>query len=170
MKSDLKLPKSVISVYPALVVIGFSVLLLIWMRDYDGAALRLPQIVAASLLLLGAFDLWSRLPIAGRATIVDIWGASFERREMDHTPKITDEIAIFLWCFSCFLAVAVIGILPTAPLFCFFFICQKDKASWKTAMLVAILTLLFQYVIFEWLLDYKLYRGLLLSKEGFGKW
>ena len=47
MKSDVKLPKSVISVYPALVVIGFSVLLLIWMRDYDGAALRLPQIVAA---------------------------------------------------------------------------------------------------------------------------
>ena len=42
--------------------------------------------------------------------------------------------------------------------------------SWPVSLFVAMIVLVFEATIFEWVLDYELYRGLLFMEEGFSAW
>lgn len=163
-------PRSVASVYPALIVIAFALGMLWWSQNYSETARRFPSMVAVALACLGLIDLWSRLDLPGRAFIATFWGTSFDRREMTHDPKLRAELELALWVLGAFAGMAAVGILPALPLFCLLYTWQRAKRPLRQGIVIAVILLAFEYTVFEWLLDYELYRGLLFSKGGLSRW
>lgn len=166
----LNIPRSVTSVWPALVVVAFGMGIFVWSFSYSDTARRFPQMVAGSLFVLGVVDGWSRLPLPGRGFIAAFWGTSFNRREMTHVPGLRAEIILVIWVLAAFAGMAVFGILASLPVFCFAYAFIKAQRPWPQASMVAVALLAFEFTVFEWLLDYELYRGLLFSEGGLARW
>lgn len=163
-------PRSVTSVWPAVVLLAVALGMLVWAQGYGPTAARFPTMVAGAMGVLALFDIWSRSALPGRRMIETFWGASFGRREMDHDPPLRDQAALVAWVLACFAGMAAIGILAAAPLFCAAFVRLRGRRSATMSLGVGLAVLAFQFAVFEWLLDYELYRGLLLTKGGLAAW
>ena len=165
-----KPPRSVVSIYPPLVILAVALGLGVWAQAYSDVARRFPTVVAVLLAALAMIDLWSRLPLPGQRFISAFWGTSFDRREMMVVPPLVAELRLLAWVLLAFGVMAVVGILPALPTFCFLFVWLRAGRSVWQAVQVALVLLVFEYLVFEWLLDYELYRGLLFSKGGLARW
>ena len=163
-------PRSVTSIYPALCILLFAAGMLYWAQDYSATARRFPSAVSAVLIVLAALDLWSRTRLPGRRLIATFWGTDFNRREMVQHPAFRAELALVGWVLAWFAGMAALGVLIAMPLFCFLFTWLRSRRPPLQAALVAFLVVAFEYAVFEWLLGYELYRGLLFSKGGFSAW
>lgn len=163
-------PRAVTSPYPALFILAFAAGVLIWAQTYSEIARRFPTLVAGALVVLALIDLWSRTRLPGRRFIADFWGAEFDRREMTHDPTLRREAGLLAWILGCFAAMALVGVLVAMPLFCLLFTWLRSGRPLRLALLVAAIVLAFEFIVFEWLLDYELYRGLLFSGGGLSAW
>jgi hypothetical protein len=163
-------PRAITSVWPALAVLAVAVGMLIWARTYSETAARFPSMVAVAMIVLALFDVWSRLPLPGRAAVVAFWGAGFGRREMDYDPPVRAQVAMLAWVLAGFAGMAVVGILASAAIFVAAFVRFRGGRPLVTAIAVGAAVFAFQYAIFEWLLDYELYRGLLFTRGGVAAW
>lgn len=163
-------PRSVVSVWPALAILAFALDILWWSQSYSPIARQFPSVVAGILAVLALIDLWSRLPVPGRGIVADFWGTSFERREMTHRPALRDEIALTLWVLAAFAGTAVFGILMALPAFCFAYVWRRARRPALQAAAAAVILFGFEFTVFEWLLNYELYRGLLFAKGGLSRW
>jgi hypothetical protein len=144
--------------------------MLVWAQTYSETAARFPSMVAIAMIVLALFDVWSRLPVPGRAAVVAFWGAGFGRREMDYDPPVRAQVAILAWVLACFGGMAVVGILASVPIFVAAFVRFRGGRPVAAAVAVGAAVFAFEYSVFEWLLDYELYRGLLFTRGGVAAW
>ena len=163
-------PAAVASIWPAAVLLAVALGMFAWSETYSQQAAQFPAMVAMLMILLAILDLLSRVKGRLGDLVRRIGGAGFDRREMTHNPTARAEWSLVLWIAGAFAAMAVIGILPATPLFCTLFTRYRGQRSWRAALTVGVAVLAFQYVIFEWLLDYQLYRGLILARGGVSAW
>lgn len=163
-------PRSVTSIWPAVIIIVFAVAVFWGAQAYSPNARRFPTMVAGLLFVLGFIDLWSRTDLPGRNAIAAFWGTGFGRREMAHVPGLRAELVILGWVLGAFAGMAVFGILAALPLFCLAFVWRWAGQPLRVALFVALMLFAFEYAVFEWLLDYDLYRGLLFGKGGLSRW
>ena len=163
-------PRLVTSVWPAVVLLCVAVAMLIWARTYGETAARFPSMVAWVMIVLAAIDLWSRTPLPGVSAITTFWGTGFGQREMMHNPPPMRQVEMVLWVIGCFAGMAAIGILAATPIFCAAFVWLRKDRSVRAALLVGLSVFAFQFAVFEWLLDYELYRGLAFTKGGVAAW
>jgi hypothetical protein len=163
-------PWAIRSVIVPLVLLAVAGGLYVWALDYNATARRFPSSVAILLGLLALVDLYSRTALPGARHVTAFWGADFSRREMVHNPPFGREIGMILWTFACGVGMAVIGILPTVPLFCAAFVILSAGLSVRTGILAGAGIFVFNYCVFELLLDYTLYRGLLFTTGGMAAW
>ena len=141
-----------------------------WSQSFGEVAGRLPALVALTLFLLAIMDLWTRTNLPGSEFMRAFWGADFSRREMNHNPALKTECGLMAWISGCFAGMALIGILPTMPLFCVLFTLIRSRRPLKQALIVGLIVLGFEAFVFELLLDYELYRGLLFADGGLSNW
>lgn len=165
-----KAPRAVTSVYPAICILVFAAGMFYWAQAYSETARRFPSVVAGALVLFALIDVWSRTKLPGRRFISAFWGTEFNRREMIHNPTVGAQLALVGWVMAWFACMAALGVLVAMPLFCFLFTWLRSRRPPLQSAIVAILVLAFEYVVFEWLLGYELYRGLLFAKGGFSAW
>jgi hypothetical protein len=143
---------------------------LILAHDFSEAAARMPKLVCWVLIAFGLVDLYSRFPLPGQSLINGFFGSGFEHREMRRVPPLGREFKIIGWMLLCFVGLAVFGLLITLPLFCLAYVRLEARRPLSEALIASVIVLLFQYGVFEILLDYELYKGLLFSKGGFARW
>ena len=160
---------AVTSIWPAVVVLAVAIGLALWSQSYSPVARRFPTAVSVILAILAIFDLWSRIDVPGRRAVTAVWGASFGNREMTHAPDPRDELAITGWILAAFASAALFGILVALPLFCLAYVRLRGRPLWHAALVAAVLAA-FIYAVFEMLLDYELYRGLLFAGGGLRRW
>jgi hypothetical protein len=168
--TDNQTPRAVGWIYPPLVLIAFSIVMIVWSYDYGEIARSVPLLVGYSLLVLSVIDLLSRFDLPFSGLLRAFWGADFRDREMKHDPTWTAELAQFLWVTGCVAGMLLIGILPTIPLFVMLFMAIHGRRRWLESAVVAAMALGFVFVVFEVLLDYQLYRGALFDPRGFAGW
>lgn len=163
-------PRSITSVWPAVVLLLFAVAVLVAAWGYPAVAARFPIMVAGAMIVLTILDVWSRTGLPGASVIETFGGTGFRRREMSYDPSLADQAECLGWVAGCFALMAAVGILAASPIFCAAFVRLRGKRSLAVAGSVGLAVLAFQFVVFEWALDYELYRGLFVTKGGISAW
>ncbi len=163
-------PKAVRSIYPPLVLIAIAIIMIVWSQRYNETARQVPLLVSYSLLVLAVIDLVCRFDQPLLRPLRDFWGADFQNREMKHDPSPAAEFSQIFWIIGCVAGMMLIGILPTVPVFIFFYIAINGGRPWLESLFVTAIVFAFVYVVFEGLLDYPLYRGAFFDERGFQGW
>jgi uncharacterized membrane protein (DUF373 family) len=161
-----KIPAIIQSVYPPLLLMGLAGLLIYWSYDYGETARRLPLLVSSGIFVLIFLDLLSRFPNKIGALIQWTLGAGFQDREMKHDPNWRDEIVQITWVAICLAGMALFGILATIPMFIFMYMRIQGKQKPWFSLLIAAIVVAMVGLIFEFFLEYDLYRGMLLNDDG----
>ncbi len=163
-------PHAVTSIWPALVLLVFAVVVFGVAWGYPPVAARFPTMVAGAMIVLALLDIWSRTTLPGARLVETFGGTGFRRREMMHNPSFANQAACIGWIAAGFALMATIGILAASALFCAAFVRLRGHRPLLVAALVGAVVLVFQVAVFEWALDYELYRGLFLTRGGISAW
>ena len=161
------LPREVSSIIPPVILFLILGVFLYWTFDYSETARRLPLLIGFGTLLLIALDFISRLSGKAGEYIRFALGAGFQEREMQFVPEWRSELKQLTWLIVCLSGVVLIGILPTVPLFIFFYMFVQGRQGFFPSLLVALFLVLVVWLVFENLLEYQLYRGILFDSDGY---
>lgn len=167
---DPAIPRSITSVWPALVPLAVAVVALVTAWGYPPVAARFPVMVGIAMIVLGALDVWGRSGLPGAGVIDTFGGTGFARREMNYDPALGDQAAALGWIALCFVLMAAAGILAASPVFAAAYVRFRGRRSWAVAAIVGLAVLAFQFIVFEWALDYTLYRGVFVTRGGISSW
>jgi hypothetical protein len=160
---DDRLPAGIDSVFPPILLIVFGALLVHAALGYGETGRQLPVLIGTITVLLALLDLVSRLPGLAGGWLRRALGAGFRDREMKHAPKLVAEITQFAWLAACVAAIVLIGFLAAVPLFIFMYTWLQGRQPLLASAVTAIAVVLLTGLVFEVLLDYELYRGLLFG-------
>ncbi len=165
-----EVPRKVRSVWPPLLLLALSVGYAVWAQKYGDVPRLMPTIVGVATAILAVLDLLSRFDTRVGNFLKVAMGADFANREMNHDPSLRAEAAQIGWMMGCIVAMLTIGILPTIPLFIAGYMRLSGGRPWVSSALSALIVLAFVTLVFELLLDYELYRGVLFDERGFDSW
>jgi hypothetical protein len=163
-------PRAVTSVWPALLLLAIAIAAFVVARGYSATSGRFPTMVAGAMIVLVVFDVWSRTRLPGAGLVETFGGTSFGQREMMHNPRLIDQVQCIGWIAGAFALMALIGILAASPIFCAAFVRFRGGQSLALSASIGLGVLIFLFVVFEWALDYELYRGLILARGGVSAW
>lgn len=163
-------PRAVTSIWPPVVLLVFAVAVLVVAWGYPPVAARFPVMVAIAMILLVLFDIWSRTSLPGAGIVETFGGTGFSRREMMHNPSFANQAECVGWIAGAFALMATVGILAASPIFAAAFVRLRGKRTLAVAAIVGLGVMAFQFCVFEWALDYELYRGLFFTRGGISAW
>ncbi len=136
-------------------------------RGYGATASRLPTLIGSIVFVLALLDFVSRLPGAPGRVLRLTLGAGFQERELDFEPRRRTEIMQLAWVPAVIVAIIVVGILITLPVFVFLYSWLNGRwPAWLCALTAVVVTALVG-IVFEVVLDYELYRGMLFGDEAY---
>lgn len=141
-------------------------LLIFFALDFGVTARRLPLVVAGSTVALLILDLMSRVQGNIGALIRSALGAGFDNPEMTHTPTWRSESLQVFWLAACVLSIMLVGFLATIPAFVFLYMMLHGKRKIVPSILISVVIVSVVGFVFEWLLDYDLYRGFVFGRDG----
>ncbi|MGB3406252.1 MAG: tripartite tricarboxylate transporter TctB family protein [Jannaschia sp.] len=165
-----KAPHAVTSIWPAVFLLIFAVVMFVISQGYSATSARFPSMVAGALVVLSLLDIWSRSKLPGAGAVGTFGGTSFRSREMMHNPSFARQVECLSWIAGAFALMAAVGILAASPVFCAAYVRLRGHRSLAVSAGVAIGVLTFQFAVFEWALDYELYRGLFFTRGGVSAW
>jgi hypothetical protein len=89
---------------------------------------------------------------------------------MRHSPPVAGEVTLAAIFVALVAVMMTIGILPTLPFFIVAYMVLFGRRGWLESLVVAAVVFAFVYAVFEVLLDYRLYRGVVFDERGFDSW
>lgn len=120
----------------------------------------LPLIFGGIAFVIAGIGSWKEY-VAGRNL-----GGGIAEKETEEMKEFREHwrlgLSAGVWIVSFFVAIWLLGFIISVPLFVIFYM-KSHGARWRSAILYGCVTLVAVYGIFEWALEVKLYRGLLLS-------
>ena len=150
---------------PPVVMLVFSVVFLGWSYSYGERAQQMPVLVGWVMLLLCALDV-----IASTGTHAgDMVRAFFsgtligEKPETAAAKPVGRTLIAILWPTAFVFLVALFGFIPVIPVYAFLFVVVQGRRGLRQGLISAAVTTAFTYVVFELLLRYEVYRGLVFS-------
>lgn len=133
--------------------------------DFGDTARQLPILIGSGTLALIVIDFLSRFQNSAGRFLRAAIGADFSDPEMQHSPRWQAEI-IQIACLALFLSgIVIFGFLAAVPSFIFFYMLVLGKQSILRSALVSIGIVVLIATLFEVILDYDLYRGLLFDSN-----
>jgi hypothetical protein len=129
-----------------------------------------PLIVGYATFILCLLDLASRFGGRFAGYLRVFLGADFRQLEMQHSPRLSRELTQAGWMVLCAAGMLFVGILPTVPLYVLLSMRFNGGRPWRAAVTAALAAGSFTYIVFEVLLSYRLYRGVLFDERGFDTW
>lgn len=146
-------------ILPALVVLLFiAAYVVTGFATLDATSRLVPLLAAGVTLVLLVLDVYRSLASGKRATVGD---AGRGDDDDDVTPE--REIAALAYVAAGVLAICLVGFKVGLPLYLFASIAWLGRQSLRIATVVAIVASLGIYVVFEVILTYELYPGVLFS-------
>ena len=158
--------QSVLSTYAApVLLLLFAVGFLLLAYTYEGRTRQVPVLVGWILLVLCILDV-----IAASATRVGdtvkafFTGANIGGGGDDMTNYPVGKVALAILWPSAFVALVVaIGFVAAIPIYVFLFIAIQGRGGIRRAVLTSIITTACIYILFEQLLEYEIYQGMLFA-------
>ena len=143
---------------------------IVWSYSYSPTSRLVPLIVGYATFILCLLDLASRFGGSFAGYLRVLLGADFRQLEMQHSPSLSRELTQAGWMVLCVVGMLFIGILPTVPLYVLLSMRLNGRRPWREAVIAALVAGSFTFIVFELLLSYRLYRGVLFDERGFDAW
>lgn len=148
---------------PPLVVLALSVVFVLWSRQYGEQGGLMPGLVGWVLIVLGLVDV-----IASSGTrLGDVLAGLFAGEIVGEAPPEAHPAGkaalAAAWVTGFVAAVYVFGFLPVIPVYVFVFVAVQGRLGLRTALLAAVAVTLFTWGVFQELMHYDVYRGLLFE-------
>lgn len=151
---------------PSAVLILLTIGFIATSYQYRETSRELPLLVAWTTLLLltvefitqGGSRLGSifRMYLVGKASNLP----GFDKRP---TASVSQELGAFAWVFAVLAAVTLFGFYITIPLYVASFLRIRAQTSFKTAIVCAVVLTGIIYLLFEVLMEYRLFHGLVFG-------
>ena len=149
----------------AILLLAFSVVFLSWSYSYGERAQQVPVLVGWVMFTLCVLDVvastGTRIGDMVRAffsgTVIGKDNSSAAGKPVGRT------IAAMLWPTAFVLMVGVFGFMAVIPVYVFLFVVLQGKKSFRQGIIAAAVTTAFTYVVFELLLSYEVYKGIVFS-------
>lgn len=149
---------------PALVVFASSVGFLVWTYAYTGRGHTLPALTGWFLVIMSLLDILAATPTRIGAAIADFFAGKVVGEPVGHSHGTAGKVLMAAVWPGLFVAgVVFFGFFITIPIYVYAFMLLHGKKKPREALIGAAATTLFTLVVFEWLLRYEVFRGLLFG-------
>ncbi|NNC77399.1 MAG: hypothetical protein HKN77_05500 [Woeseiaceae bacterium] len=153
------------SFIPPIVLAVIAAAMISGALDFGTTARRLPLLIGSATLALIVIDFLSRFENSVGRFLRAAIGADFRDPEMQHTPRWQAEITQ-VSCLALVLGgIVIFGFLAAIPSFIFFYMLVQGKQSILRSALVSTGIVVLIAMLFEIILDYDLYRGVLFDSN-----
>jgi len=151
-------------VAPVLLLL-FAVGFLLLAYSYEGRTRQVPVLVGWILLVLCVLDVIAASATRiGEAVTAFFAGAIVANGSGEMAGYLVGKIILAILWPSAFVALVVVaGFLVAIPIYVFLFVAIQGRGGIARAALASIITTGCIYVLFEKLLDYKIYQGMLFA-------
>jgi len=146
-------------------MLAFSVGFLIWSSTYDEQSRQVPMLIAWSMLILCALDIVATTGTKiGRYVKAFFSGTIVGEAADDGTPRpLGKTLVAMAWPIGFVGSVVFFGFVAVIPVYVFLFVLLQGRKSIRLALTSAVSTTAFTYVVFDQLLQYEVYRGLVFG-------
>ena len=158
--------KSIVSAFIApLILLTFTIIFLFWAYTYGERARMVPVIVGWSMIILCILDVIAVSDSkVGKAVKTFFTGTIIGEAAAEKSDTPTRKIIVaMLWPSSFVALVYFFGFVLLIPFYVFLFVVVQGRKPMKQGLLSAIITTAFIYIVFEKLLQYEVYKGLLFD-------
>jgi hypothetical protein len=150
---------------PPFAMLAFSAVFLVWSYTYGERGQQVPVLVGWVMVFLCVLDVvassGTRTGDMVRAffsgTLIGEEAGAAAGKPLDRT------LTAILWPTMFVVLVAAFGFMPVIPVYAFLFVVAQGRKTVRQGIISAAVTTLFTYVVFEVLLRYEVYRGLVFS-------
>jgi hypothetical protein len=156
----------IVNMMPPLLILAFGIIFLTWSYSYEDLAQQVPVIVGWSLIFLAVLDV-----IAATGTPIGNAIKSFftgtivgEGSSDPNAQPIAKVLVAMAWPVAFVSVVYVVGFIVTIPIYVFLFVVVQGKKSIKQGALAAIIATAFTWIVFELLMNYEVYSGILFAE------
>lgn len=153
------------SFFPPVVLALIAGTMTWWALDFGDTARRLPILIGSGTLALIVLDFLSRFENATGRFLRAAIGADFSDPEMQHTPRWQAEVTQVAYLALILSGIVIFGFLAAVPSCIFLYMLLQGKQSVLRSALVSIGVLVLIATLFEVILDYDLYRGVLFDSN-----
>lgn len=151
------------NLYVSLLVLGLILLFLYGTLSLSPQGRVMPQIVGVIGLVLCVLDVIAHTDTdLGRRVAMVLSGSTHLPTE-EAQPRATTEFVAFAWIIGATAAIVVFGFLLATPAYVLSYMVIQGRKSVVQSVIAAVVTTLFIWVVFEILMEYEVYRGLLFS-------
>jgi len=149
---------------PAVVVFASSVGFLIWTYAYTGRGHMLPALTGWFLVIMSFLDIVAATPTRIGAAIADFFAGKVIGEPKGYSHGTAGRVLMAAaWPGLFVLGVIFFGFFVAIPIYVFAFMLLHGKKKPREALIGAAATTLFTLVVFEWLLNYEVFRGIVFG-------
>jgi len=149
---------------PTIVVFACSVGFLVWTYAYTGRGHMMPAITGYFLVIMSVLDIIATTPTRiGRAVAEFFAGKVIGEAKAESHGSLGRTLLAAAWPGAFVAGVVLFGFFVAIPIYVFFFMLIFGKKSLKESILGALATTAFTLVVFEWLLNYEVFRGIVFG-------
>jgi len=125
---------------------------------------RVPQLVAWIGIVLCALDVIAHTGTAfGNRVALLLSGAPSAEEAAGKKPSLSGELIAMTWMVIATAGILLVGFLVATPVYVFGYMTLYGRKPIVQSGIAAVVTTLFIWVVFEVLMEYELYRGLLFD-------
>lgn len=150
------------SLYFAFGVMALMLFFLHETYEYPVNVRAFPLIIGYAGIALSILDILSVTETRLGRTVSRVFGAALDEEKLT-APRLGRELLVFLTLGACLLAIWLFGFLITSPIFVFLWMLVGGRKPFLVAALGGVLTLAFIYGLFELVLRYELYLGVVTT-------
>jgi hypothetical protein len=149
---------------PALGVFACAVGFLVWTYAYTGRGHMLPALTGWILVILSALDIVAATPTRLGGGIAELFaGKVIGEAKAEAHGTLSRILMAAAWPGAFVAGVILFGFFLAIPVYVFAFMLLFGKKTLREALIAAATTTVFTLVVFEWLLNYEVFRGILFG-------
>lgn len=144
---------------------GVMALMLFFVHEtyaYTGNVRAFPLIIGYTGIALSVLDILSVTDTRLGRLVSRVFGAALDEEKLT-APRLDRELLVFLTLGACVVAIWLFGFLIASPLFVFLWMFVGGRKPFLVAALGGVVTLAFIFGLFEVILRYELYPGVVTS-------
>jgi hypothetical protein len=149
---------------PPLVVFACSIGFLIWAYTYEGRAEMMPALTGWFLVVMSFLDILANTGTRVGGAVAEFFSGKLtgEAKGEAHG-SLGRTVQAMAWPGGFVAGIVLFGFFIAIPIYVFLFMLLFGKKSLRKAVTGALATTFFTLVVFEWLLDYEVFRGVLFG-------